>query len=127
MICFRLNIVGGPFDGARGLAWIDDGEHPPPDRIFLGVCGQGRDCGLSVCAPGLRHVAYWTADEDRPSGCISYRKENEYVERNDEEPQDRFHGHAVYVIGGLLLPGDRAEEEFATGGTFVPSGPLVTA
>lgn len=103
MIEFEFDVVGGPFDGAEGLHWRDDGKHPPPERIFLGVCRGTKLCGMRACRQGVEHVAFWTPDEEtRPPGAVAYRKQDEYVVR--VETTDELHGHAVYAIGGLLDP-----------------------
>lgn len=102
---YDFAIVGGPFDGAPGMQWLDDGKHPPPDLIFVSVCGKGRDCGSSSCRPSAKHIAYWTPDEERPRDAISYRKQSEHVERCEAEACIvPLHGKAVYAIGGLLDP-----------------------
>jgi hypothetical protein len=101
-IIYRLDIVGGEFDGSPGLAWLDDGEHPLPDAIYVGVCGRGRDCGASACSPAKAHVSYWTAEElGRPPAVLSYAKQEEFVER---EASGELRGRGVYAVGGLLDP-----------------------
>lgn len=111
MVEYDFDVVGGPYDGAPALAWRDDGKHPPPDVIFVGVCERG-ECGSSKCRGKRKaHVSYWTPDEDTmPRDAVRYRKQNEFVKRDDE---GELHGHAVYAIGGLMDPrnfGEMARE-----------------
>lgn len=128
---YDFDIVGGEFDGAPMLrAWIDDGKHPVPDLIFVGVCGRGRDCGSSKCSTRVAHVSYWTPEEaDRPVKAQPYPKQTEYV-RTDAESGEMA-GRAVYAIGGLSDPrnfGEAAREPAgADRGLFAPEEPLVTA
>lgn len=120
MIVFALDIVGGPFDGAPGLSWRDDGETPPPELIFVGVCVKGSHCGSSSCRRSARHVSFWTPDEERPTRAVSYAKENEFVERGED---DELSGRAVYAIGGLTHPRSFAGAEMVGAG----AGPPITA
>lgn len=100
-LTYDFDIVGGPFDGAPGMMWADDGKHPPPGVIYVGVCGKGTDCGSSACRLGAVHVSFWTANEDdRPTSCFAYGKESEHVERTGEE----LRGRVVYAVGGLSDP-----------------------
>lgn len=106
-IVFSIEVVGGPFDGAPGMSWQDDGEHPPPDVIFVATCpGRGpATCGTGACQRARkRHVSYWTADEARPNGAQSYAKQEEFVVRAQGEADDELRGRAVYAVGGLLDP-----------------------
>lgn len=103
-ILFAIEVVGGQFDGVPGMSWVDDGEHPPPDLIFVGSCpGRGRaSCGSYRCRQARkRHVSYWTAEEERPAAAQSYAKQDVFVERDGE---DELCGRAVYALGGLLDP-----------------------
>lgn len=119
-LLYGFQVVGGPYDGAPGLEWIDDGDHAPPAAIFVGRCRGDGTCGMRICRRGKRHVAYWTGEEDRPTGCRRYEKQEEFVRRLEH---DELRGTVVYAIGGLIDPrnfGERAR---------VPEGadPLVTA
>lgn len=100
-LIYEFDIVGGPFDGAPGMKWRDDGDHPCPELIYVGVCRKGEHCGGSACRRSARHVTYWTPDETRPNGCTSYSKQHEHVVRGED---DELSGRAVYAIGGLLNP-----------------------
>lgn len=110
VITYDFVIVGGGFDGAPALAWRDDGKHPPPAKIFVGVCGEGMGCGTSKCRRGAAHISYWLPDEDgRPRRAQCYSKQEEFIEGGGDE----LSGRAVYAIGGLLEPrnfGARAHE-----------------
>lgn len=110
-LTYDFQIVGGGFDGAPALAWRDDGKHPPPPAIFVGLCGKGVHCGTSKCRRGETHVSYWLPDEaERPHGTQEYRKQTEHVVRDGD---GGLEGRAVYAIGGLLDPrnfGARAHE-----------------
>lgn len=121
---YDFDIVGGEFDGAPALAWIDDGKHPPPELIFVGVCDVGTHCGSRKCSRQVAHVSYWTPDEARPTGAQPYPKQSEFV--RTEVQSGEMSGRAVYAIGGLTDPknfGERAREPVGVGA----SDPLVTA
>jgi hypothetical protein len=101
-LVYEFDIVGGGFDGAPGLAWLDDGKHPCPDSIFVGRCPVGQHCGSSKCSTSKAHVSFWTPDEQgRPLGAVSYAKQSEFVVREDD---GELAGRAVYALGGLLDP-----------------------
>lgn len=107
-LLYEFQLVGGSFDGAPGLKWIDDGDHEPPVAIFVGRCVGDRSCGMSACRRGKRHVAFWTEEEDRPTSCRRYVKQEEFVRRDDA---GELRGTVIYAIGGLLNPqnfGERA-------------------
>lgn len=126
-IVYRFDIVGGPFDGAPGMSWLDDGKNPPPESIYVGVCRKGLHCGSSSCKRGAVHVSFWMKDEDgRPPDAMPYPKENEFVQTDPESGEMR--GRAVYAVGGLRDPrnfGESARQPVEVGG--VKSDPLVTA
>jgi hypothetical protein len=108
-IVFAIEVVGGAFDGAPGMSWYDDGEHPLPDVIYLDVCpGRGpASCGGQACRRARkRHVGYWTAEEERPAGAQPYSKQEEFVIRDELADDDDFtlRGRAIYAVGGLLDP-----------------------
>lgn len=100
---YRLEVVGGPWDGVGGFSWFDDGEHPPPAEIFVGVCPGDGSCASPGCRPGKRHPAFWTDEEaeDTPRSTVKYEKQDEYVKRVEYASRDVFEGVAVYVRGGL--------------------------
>lgn len=118
MLPYDFVVVGGGFDGAPALVWVDDGKHPPPPVIFVGVCAKGMHCGTSKCRRNGAHVSYWLPEEDGiPSHVERYRKQEEFVER-DEAEEDGLRGQAVYAIGGLLDPrnfGAKARTSTGTG------------
>lgn len=100
-IAYDFDIVGGEFDGAPALAWLDDGKHPPPELIFVGVCAKGQHCGTSKCKRSVVHISYWLATEaDRPTAARSYSKQDEHVVR----VEGVLKGRAIYAVGGLLDP-----------------------
>lgn len=130
MIRYAFEVVGGPFDGAPGLLWNDDGKHPPPELIFVGVCGKGRGCGTSKCRTNVAHVSYWLPEEeDRPPDSTPYPKQNEFLLRDPHT--EEMSGRAVYAIGGLSDPknfGDAAREPAGTRDvSYRRADPLVTA
>lgn len=102
-IYYSLRIVGGPFDGVPGMAWVDDGRHPLPDGLLVGVCPVGVHCGTSLCRPREEHVSYWLPDEEgQPPRLTYYEKQpDEHVRRGDA---GELRGVATYAIGGLLDP-----------------------
>jgi hypothetical protein len=121
MITYHFDIVGGGFDGAPHMAWQDDGKHPPPPVIFVGVCPEGTHCGTSKCRRGAPHVSYWTpGEEGMPAGVERYRKQEEFVIRSED---DELRGRAVYTIGGLMDPRNFGAKARVPAG----SGPMVTA
>lgn len=104
MITYDFQIVGGGFDGAPQLAWQDDGRHPPPSVILVGVCGKGVHCGTTKCRRSAAHISYWTVDEDSiPANAQRYSKQSEHVGRVDGD-EDGLRGCVVYAVGGLLDP-----------------------
>lgn len=127
MIEYTFEVVGGPFDGVDlpAPAWADDGKHPCPALIFLGMCRQGA-CGSGRCrGRRITHVGYWLAEEpQRPADAHPYRLQREYVVRGEDDAgEETLKGRAVYAVGGLLDP-----RNFGTAAR-VPqaSDPLVTA
>jgi hypothetical protein len=103
VITYDFQIVGGGYDGAPQLAWQDDGKHPPPDAILVGVCAKGEHCGTSLCRRSGTHISYWTLDEAGiPAGAQRYAKQAEYVGHDQSDVELR--GRVVYVVGGLLDP-----------------------
>lgn len=128
-IVYAFEVVGGPFDGSPGFEWLDDGKHPPPETIFVGVCRAKMDCGSVSCKRGATHVSYWTAgDESRPPDAMPYPKENEYVVR--QERTGGVSGRAVYAVGGLRDPknfGEAAREPIERDFAGVMGEPRVTA
>lgn len=95
---FKLEVVGGPYDGLGGLYWSDNtGELVPPDAIFIGQCpGDGTCYGSRThCIAeggGRAHPAYWTPVEGegaRPPDTVRY-------DRRDVDEARRV---AVYARG----------------------------
>lgn len=113
VIVYDFDVVGGSFDGAPALAWQDDGRHPPPDVILVGVCDVGMTCGTSKCRRKAAHISYWLPEEDGVAlGAQRYRKQEEFIQTRASE-DDELRGRAVYVTGGLMEPanfGARARE-----------------
>lgn len=122
VIVYRMEVVGGPYDGCGGMRWVDDGEHPVPELILLGVCrgnGQCRAGESAACARnGKRHPYYWLPEEpERPPRTTPYELSESYL--LPEEPQGRvqqYPGRAIYVIGGLHLPREREARELVGAG-----------
>lgn len=101
-LMFAMEVVGGPYDGAPALRWLDDGKHPPPEWIMVGRCRKSSPCGAQSC-PRREHVAYWTPKEREawPARAMRYEKQEEFVDRTDA---GELRGRAVYAIGNLLDP-----------------------
>lgn len=117
---YDLDIVGGAFDGAPHLKWLDDGRHPLPALILVGVCAKGMDCGTQACRRGAAHVSYWLPEEEgQPVGAQPYRKQEEFVVR---DAADELSGRGVYAVGGLLEP-----RNFGARARTPADGGLVTA
>lgn len=112
LIDYRMEIVGGPYDGTPGMRWRDDGEHPPPEIVLLGICrGDGacnsfaaRDCAQQK----KKHPYFWLPDEpNRPPRVTVYELQDNFIEPQETASIKIVPGRAVYVIGGLLLPSGR--------------------
>lgn len=128
LIDYRMEIVGGPFDGAQGLRWRDDGEHPPPGRVLLGVCPGNGSCNSFAsidCAEKRRpHTYFWLVDErEHPTRVTLYELQDSFIEPEEMENLRVVPGRAIYAIGGLLLPPEdelqaerREERELAVTG-----------
>lgn len=113
---YRLEIVGGPYDGSHGLMWVhfadDDADPELPAVIVLGCCPGDRRCRLRACS-GDRHVAYWIPEhEPVPMGVGQV----EYLLDENSVQADGPAGTARYVKGGLVPPARLAEREFAGAG-----------
>lgn len=122
-LLYGFQVVGGPYDGTPGLEWIDDGDHAPPPAIFVGRCRGDGSCGMRICRKGKPHVAYWTPEEDRPTGCRRYEKQEEFVRRLDDE----LRGTVVYAIGGLMDPRNFGSTARLPVGTPAPAPILASA
>lgn len=126
LIVYRMEIVGGPFDGCgEGMKWLDDGRNPPPELILLGVCPGNGSCSASRsedCAShGKKHPYYWLPDEEkRPAKTTPYELEDSFLLER-EEGFFEHPGRARYVIAGLTLPRQQSERELVGAG----SGPGV--
>lgn len=100
----RIDLIGGPYDGAPGLYMDgDDDADEAPDVLHVGVCAGRGTCGMSACVrSGVgRHVAYWVDEEGEPPvKTLKYRKA-------DDELEERVR----YVFAGMGLP--LFEMEFA--------------
>lgn len=121
MIEYRMEIVGGPFDGTAGMRWRDDGDHPPPELILLGVCPGDGSCNSGarrMCAQKRkRHPYFWLPDEgSMPTKVVVYELSESFVEPHADEPMALYPGRAIYVIGGLLLPRDDSARELIGAG-----------
>lgn len=63
-----LELIGGPYDGAKGLGWVPDVfdfermeriDPAPPEQILVGRCPGEDLCEMRGCSED--HVAYWDA------------------------------------------------------------------
>ena len=107
MVMYDLQLVGGQYDAQKGLQWRDDGVHPVPEVILVGICpGDGmcfadeRECMAK--AGGAQHPAYWLPDEEwMPELTTRYEKERDHVYR---DVHGAYAGVATFVIRGLMLP-----------------------
>jgi hypothetical protein len=108
LIQYRMEIVGGPFDGAPGMSWRDDGAHPPPRVVLVGVCPGDGSCnsGSEHCArTRKKHTYYWLPDEGTaPKRATKYELQDSFIEPERMTGLRAVPGRAVYVLGGLLLP-----------------------
>lgn len=109
LIEYRMEIVGGPFDGLRGMKWRDDGDHPLPEIILLGMCPGNGSCGASPAGAcerkGAKHPYFWTATEsNRPSKVTPYELSEHFIEPHAEAGIRIAPARAIYTIGGLQLP-----------------------
>lgn len=109
LIDYRMQIVGGPFDGLGGLRWRDDGGHPPPARVLLGVCPGDGSCNsfaaLNCAEKRKRHPYFWLPEEAaRPPRTTLYELQDSFIEPEEMSGLRTVPGRAVYAIGGLLLP-----------------------
>lgn len=122
MVLYRLELVGGPYDGAPGFKWRDDGEHPPPERIYVGRCPGRGLCGDVTCGRGEQHPAYWIELEDVPVRTIAYEKQAESVIRREHDEGFRLDGEATYAMGGLNLLGTMDFAELVPAGVTARFG-----
>lgn len=116
LIEYRMEIVGGPFDGTRGMRWYDDGEHPVPEAILVGVCPGDGLCAAreeSCRRQGKAHVYFWlTSEQKHPVKVRKYELSDSFLDPEEESPRAQHYiGRAIYVIGGLALPQARNESE----------------
>lgn len=102
---YRLEVVGGPFDGVQGFFWNDDGEHPPPGHIFVGVC-DGQRCSFE-CRGQRKHVSFWVEDEPRPVATMRYDKTD--VGSDDGSIPGLL--RATYAMGSFDVLTTRSERE----------------
>jgi hypothetical protein len=135
VIDYLMEIVGGPFDGVGGMRWHDDGEHPPPDLILVGVCRGDGSCNSALssecAAKGQKHPYFWLPGEPTmPPKVVVYELSENFIEPDDgamKRTPWRI-GRAVYVIGGLLLPSASEARETVgvgvDGGELAPTGPV---
>lgn len=77
-VLFAVRLIGGPYDGERGLAWLEDREQhgsAPPKQLLVGRCRGDGSCGaITVCAQP--HVALWDSAErsTMPLGGAEYTR-----------------------------------------------------
>lgn len=134
LIDYRMEIVGGAFDGVAGMRWRDDGANPPPKVVLLGLCPGDGSCASAEDEKCRRlkrkHPYFWLPDEGtRPAKTITYELQDSFIEPHEMRSLRIVPGRAIYVIGGLLLPGggELREEvdldaEWAGVGELVPAG-----
>lgn len=122
LIVYRMEVVGGPFDGCGGMRWHDDGTHPPPEIILMGLCPGDGSCvprGTERCTRvGKKHPYYWLPEETtQPPKTVEYELSENFIDR--EEPMKRsddYPGRAIYTIGGLQLPREQEARELVGAG-----------
>lgn len=103
-VIYELKLVGGPYDGTRGLTWRQGIGFPLPEFVLVGVCpGDGlctaseREC--RQLGHGKPHTAYWVEDEeDVPENATAYELFRSWIEH------DAQYGIGEYTIPGLQLP-----------------------
>jgi hypothetical protein len=111
-----MRIVGGPFDGAEVPGFMSGSMAPvPPEKIMVGQCPPGNDCGSKSCRKGRSdHISWWEPREGRhPDAAAAYVKESESVSRFEGFGKVELRGLVVYAIGGLTEPknfGEKARE-----------------
>jgi hypothetical protein len=100
VIRYRLEVVGGPYDGTPGLYWHSEDDEPP-EGILMGVCPGDGQCGTEQCVRiGRQHPSFWVTMEDyRPPNAMPYVRQDFY-----RESGTRDRGQAIYAVGGLLDP-----------------------
>lgn len=88
-------MIGGPFDGERGL-YAECEPDEVPSQIEVGRCRGNGDCGLERCAAyGRVHLAFWVAEAGLPPiGTTPYVRIA--IKMIDED-----RGRAEYVHGEL--------------------------
>lgn len=96
----ELMILGGAWDGLRGLEWDtrEANDDPAPETIIVGECPGDSECGWSMCM-GERHPAYWIPEEEfSAERATTYRKADEHTVRVGR----RVEGRAIYSPDGQL-------------------------
>jgi hypothetical protein len=124
LIVYQMEVVGGPFDGCGGMRWHDDGEHPVPELILMGVCPGNGSCGSREedrCARlHKKHPYYWLPQEDaQPTRTCEYELSESFIEPEapiQRRPSKVYAARAIYVIGGLQLPRERQARELVGAG-----------
>lgn len=121
VIRFAVKRIGGPFDGAKGLVWLDDGEERAlPEQLHVGYCRGDGVCGIAWCSPnhqGGAHLAAWDAERVLTAPVADAAQ---YV-RVDSVVVSYGVGEATYVHAGLDLRPFCETPEFAgvgAGGTW---------
>lgn len=128
VIAYRIELVGGPFDGAGvtgaepAMNWLDDGEHPLPEMILVGVCPGNGACDSTArerCERTRRkHTYFWLPGEaGRPARVSAYELSDSYRQGEVKAKASEYPGRAIYTISGLQLPnGPQAERELVAAG-----------
>lgn len=134
MKLYRVEVVGGKYDGISGLYWsspVDDAETRPPMRIAVGTCpGDGSCAGGSThwCAQagkltggGVRapHPSYWTSEEGYAPPDAQFYRRSKVVDPagpcnccqiGGHAPECDSMGRAVYGALGAPLADPEAEK-----------------
>lgn len=117
MFVFVFSLVGGPYDGTAGLAWIAGQKLAVPEQIQVGTCPGDGACNIVRCEEYSRsHTAYWDPriEPASPVATVAYVRVG--LEQIDDE-----HGIAEFVHGELAL-GRFVDDREAVGMNLEPAG-----
>lgn len=119
---YKVELVGGPWDGEAGLIWwAERVSEEPPERLLIGMCsgkapwpctGQREMCW--TVGRGAPHSAWWAPDEDGiPFDAVAYaRREVEW-----DAIEER--GRVRYVYGRIKARPRAVSEEVGMPGELV--------
>jgi hypothetical protein len=123
VIAYSIEIVGGPFDGAGGMNWLDDGGLPPPEFIMVGVCPGDGSCKAHYERPckerARQHTYFWLPREPgMPARTSMYELSDSFLMPEGQAPRSEIPGKAIYTIHGLQLPRSPQERELVAAGHY---------